>query len=280
MDISLRDPFDFGHTLRFLHAFSPMAGEQRVSSDTLVKSWIVRETPVTVTMRQEGTRLRLALDKRLDAETDAALAERVASFVSADEDLSGFYDLASRDEQFAPVAKKLRGFHHPRFATPFEAACWSVINQRIQLGQARKMKSAIVTKWGKKGVEAFPEAATLARATEKELARVIGNERKARAVFAVSQAFAKVDEKWLQTAPIAEVDAWLRRIWGVGDFASGFILYRGLGRARSLPWSDMFVRAARATYPGADRPTLERKGDAYGRWKGHWALYLWAVTLT
>jgi len=41
----------------------------------------------------------------------------------------------------------------------------------------------------------------------------------------------------------------------------------------------MFVRAARETYPGADRAALERKGDAYGRWKGHWALYLWAVTL-
>ena len=109
---------------------------------------------------------------------------------------------------------------------------------------------------------------------------MIGNERKARAVFHVSQAFAKVDEKWLQTAPIGEVDAWLRKIWGVGDFASGFILYRGLGRARSLPWSDMFVRAARATYPGCNRKDLEKGAEAYGPWKGHWALYLWAVTLT
>lgn len=277
MHISLREPFDFSHTLHFLHAFSPMAGEQRVVEDTLVKSWIVRDTPVTVTMKQEGARLRCDLDARVDED---ALADRVASFVSADEDLTEFYELAKRDPQFAPVAKKLRGFHHPRFPTPFEAACWSVINQRIQLAQARKMKAAIVSKWGKKGCDAFPEAATLARATEKELGRVMGNERKARAVFAVSQAFAKVDEKWLQTAPIGDVDAWLRRIWGVGDFASGFILYRGLGRARSLPWSDMFVRAARATYPGADRAALERKGEAYGRWKGHWALYLWAVTLT
>lgn len=277
MEISLRDPFDFSLTLRFLRAFSPMAGEQRASKDSLVKSWIVRETPVTVTMKQEGARLACSLDEPVDAETEAALAVRVASFVSADEDLGEFYELAARDERFAPVAKKLRGFHHPKFGSPFEAAVWSVLNQRVGLPQARKMKAAIVSRWGR---VAFPEAATLARATEKEIARVIGNAHKARAVFAVSQAFAKVDETWLQTAPVSDVDAWLRRIWGVGDFASGFILYRGLGRARSLPWSDMFVRAARATYPGADRASLERKGEAYGRWKGHWALYLWAVTLT
>ena len=205
--------------------------------------------------------------------------------MSADEDLGGLYEIAKRDEAFAPVAKKLRGFHHPKFGTPFEAAVWSVLNQRVGLGPARKMKAAIVREWGR-GV-AFPEATTMARLTEKQIGKTIGNERKARAVFHVSQAFSfsgsKVDdngkERWLQTAPIAEVDAWLRKIWGVGDFASGFILYRGLGRARSLPWSDMFVRAAKATYPATTRKDLERRAEAYGPWKGHWALYLWAYDL-
>lgn len=141
------------------------------------------------------------------------------------------------------------------------------------------MKAAIVARWGANGCGAFPEAHALAHATEGELARAIGNERKARAVWAVARAFRDVDENWLQTAPIADVDASLRRIWGVGDFASGFILFRGLGRARSLPWSDMFVRAARKTYPGADRAALERRAKKYGPWLGHWALYLWAITL-
>jgi len=189
MEISLREPFDFSHTLKFLRAFSPMAGEQRVSADALVKSWVVRETPVTVTMRQRGARLACALDRELDAATEAALADRVASFVSAGEDLAEFYALASRDARFAPVTRRLRGFHHPKFGTPFEAAVWSVLNQRVGLAQARKMKAAIVAKWGRC---AFPEATTLARATEKDLTRVIGNDRKARAVFAVSQAFAVV----------------------------------------------------------------------------------------
>jgi DNA-3-methyladenine glycosylase II len=275
MDIALQKPFVFEHTLGFLRGFSPMAGEQKLGKDTLVKSWIVRGKPATVTMKQEGDHLRCEVDADVDEEI---LERRVAAFVSADEDLSEFYEIAKKDEAFAPVAKKLRGFHHPKFGTPFEAAVWSVLNQRVGMGPARKMKNAIVTKWG--GGVAFPEATTMAKLTEKQIATTIGNERKARAVFHVCQAFAKVEEKWLQTAPIEEVDAWLRKIWGVGDFASGFILYRGLGRARSLPSSDMFVRAAKATYPGTTRKDLEKRAEAYGPWKGHWALYLWAVTLT
>ncbi len=275
MDIALQAPFVFQHTLDFLRAFSPMAGEQKLGKETLVKSWIVRGKPATVTMKQDGDRLHCAVDAKVDEEI---LADKVASFVSADERLDELYEIAERDEAFAPVAKKLRGFHHPKFGTPFEAAVWSVLNQRVGLGPARKMKNAIVMKHGS-GV-AFPEAQTMARLSEKQIATTIGNERKARAVFHVSQAFAKIDQKWLQTAPIEDVDAWLRKIWGVGDFASGFILYRGLGRARSLPWSDMFVRAAKATYPGTTRKDLEKRAEAYGPWKGHWALYLWAVTLT
>lgn len=275
MDIALQEPFVFRHTLDFLRAFSPMAGEQKLGKDTLVKSWIVRGKPVTVTMKQEGDRLRCEVDAKVD---EKVLAGKVASFLSADEELGDFYEIAKRDEAFAPVAKKLRGFHHPKFGTPFEAAVWSVLNQRVGLGPARTMKARIVKKWG--GGVAFPEAQTMTRFTESQIAKTIGNDRKARAVFHVSQAFAKVDEKWLHTAPIGEVDAWLRKIWGVGDFASGFILYRGLGRARSLPWSDMFVRAAKSTYPGTTRKDLEKRAEVYGPWKGHWALYLWAVTLT
>ena len=92
-----------------------------------------------------------------------------------------------------------------------------------------------------------------------------------------------VDPKWLQTAPIDEVEAWLLRIYGVGDFASGFILFRGLGRARTLPWSPKFVIAARATYGAkATRISLEKTAVKYAQgrknWLGHWSLYLWAAT--
>jgi hypothetical protein len=41
MDIALQKPFVFQHTLDFLRAFSPMAGEQKLGKDTLVKAWIV-----------------------------------------------------------------------------------------------------------------------------------------------------------------------------------------------------------------------------------------------
>jgi DNA-3-methyladenine glycosylase II len=278
--IPVRRPFDFGLSLEFLRGFGPTAGEQRIGRDTLTKSWIICGQPFTATMRQRpmGLACRIESPRAIDPKSEQALYARVAAFTSAEDDLEGFYAIAERDSAFAPVAERLRGLHHPKFATPFEAACWGVINQRIQMAQARATKAAIIARWGARGCDAFPEAATLAKAKLAELQATLGNERKARAVWAVSRAFSKVDERFLREGPLSEVDAWLHAIHGVGDFTAAFVLYRGLGRAIALPWGPKFVTAARQTYPTATRATLEKQATAYGPWMGLWSLYLWAAT--
>lgn len=212
--IPVAQPFDFALTTQFLAGFSPMMGEVATRDGALSKTWLHERQPVTALVRAERGELVCALSsvKPIDDEARGAVAARVSFFLGATDELGPFHALAQRDRAFAPLARRLRGFHHPKFPTPFEAACWALVNQRVSLAQARKMKSALVARWGDAPTEAFPEAKTLARATEAELTRALGNERKARAVFAASQAFARVDEAWLQSAPIAEVEAWLRRI--------------------------------------------------------------------
>ena len=281
------EPFDFGLSLSFLQGFAPMSGEQKVSNGTLVKSWIVGKQPITVTMTdaRPGIACTLASNKRIDDDRADAIADRVSAFLSTNDDLSEFYALARRDTAFEPVARKLRGLHHPRFASPFEAACWGVINQRIPLAQAKRLKSALVGRWGDEKCDAFPEASTLARAKHGDLRKLLGgNERKAKAVWSVSQAFADVDEMWLETAPTADVETWLRNIYGVGDFTTGFVLYRGLGRGFAGQGAftlrqGKFVAAAKRTYGSKATPALlEKKAHAYGKWFPYWSLYLWAST--
>jgi DNA-3-methyladenine glycosylase II len=285
ISVPVVQPFELGLSLAFLRGFSPMMGEQQVGKDSLVKSWIIERQPVTVTVRAgEGDTLACSASSPKPVD-EGAVRRRVAAFLSAGEDLDAFYALAAKDEAFAPVARRLRGLHHPRFGTPFEAACWGVINQRIPLARARTLKAALVARWGAKGCDAFPEPKTLAKATPAELMKILQHDRKTKAVWSVAQAFAKVDETWLETAPIDEVEAWLRRIYGVGDFTAGFVLYRGLGRPLTASHASFTVRspklleAAKKTYgPTCTATTLRNKGLTYGPHFGLWSLYLWAST--
>jgi len=283
ISVAVTEPFDFDLTLQFLEGFSPTKGEIAIDAGSLEKTWLRDGVPITAKVRRAEGGLACALSspRRIDEDAARAMAERVSFFLGARDDVSAFYAIAARDDAFAPVAARLRGLHHAKFPTPFEAACWALLNQRVGLPRAREMKSALVARFGAAG--AFPEAATLARATESAIRACVGVDRKARAVWSAAQAFAKVDEKWLQTAPIGEVDAWVRRIWGAGDFTAAFVLFRGLGRAlpppAGLPWSPAFVLAAKKTYgPKATRASLAKRAAPYGEWLGYWSLYLWAST--
>ena len=284
-------PFDLGASLAFLDGFGPMRGEQGIAAGELTKALVHRGQVVAFRVRQEGTAERPELDCRLlsdraiAAATEEAAARRIGFFLSADEDLAPFYRRAAEDPWFAPLAARLRGLHHVKFPTPFEAACWGAINQRIQLGVARGMKDALCRRLGGSivagGAErlAFPEAATVAAAGEGELRAVLGNDRKARAVAAIAEAFVDVDDAFLREAPLAEVEAWLLRIHGVGPFTSAFVLFRGLGRFTRQPLAPRLIAAASKVYGRsltvADMHGLSR---SYGSWGGHWALHLWAST--
>jgi DNA-3-methyladenine glycosylase II len=289
--IACTAPFDFGASLAFLRGFGPMRGEQGIGADTLTKALVYRGQVVGFRVRQAGTVERPELayemvsDRPISEATQEAAARRIAFFLSADEDLAPFYRRAAEDARFSPVAALLRGLHHVKFPTPFEAACWGAINQRIQQRTAKGMKQAMCRRLGGRVVMggeehlAFPEAEAVAAAGEEGLREVLGNDRKARVVAAVARAFVGVDEAFLRNAPLAEVEAWLLGIHGVGPFTSAFVLFRGLGRFTRQPMSPRLTAAAEEVY---GRPLsnadMERLSRSYGAWGGHWALHLWAST--
>jgi DNA-3-methyladenine glycosylase II len=285
-------PFDFARTLTFLRGFGPMAGEQSIGARELTKALVHEGQTILVRIRPAGTRERpelayeLVSDRPISAEADGAVARRVAFFLSADEDLTPFTRLASRDRPFAPVAARLVGLHHPKFPSPFEAACWGSLNQRIALARAKAMKETLCRRFGgvihADGAEylAFPGPAALVRAGEDAVRVALGNDRRAAVVFAVARAFASVDDAFLREAPLAEVEAWLLRIRGVGPFTSGFVCFRGLGRFLHHAVSPRLLAAAETIY-GAPFTTadLEQVSARYGAWGGMWAIYVYASAM-
>lgn len=267
-----------------------MAGEQSVSDDAVTKAVSIGGRAVAFRVRQRGGVETPSLDVELfaaepldDASRETALG-RVAAMLSTDEDLSAFYARAREDERFAPLVDRYRGLHHVRFPSPFEAACWGVVNQRIRLAAARNMKEALVRRAGSSitvdGAEhwAFPEPAAVLALSERELERLLPGGRRAAAVRAAASAFLEVAPGFLSRAPIEEVRAWLRGIHGVGPFTSSFVLYRALGRFDGVAMvSPKLLAAAKAQYGrGFTERELADVAASYGPWGGHWMLYLWA----
>jgi DNA-3-methyladenine glycosylase II len=280
--------FDLQRSLAFIDGFGPMVGEQATSATTLTKALRVRGQSVVVEVSQDRDRwlsLRTASRGPIDAETAREIGDCICFVLSADEDMTPFYERASADPVMAPIVRRLAGLHHVKFPSAFECAVWGVLNQRIGQPAARRMKTALVRRYGV-GVEhggtthtPFPDAETIASVGEAAITQTIGNELKAKRVAAIARAFARVDPTFLREAPLDEAEAWLRAIHGVGEFTSGFVLFRGLGRFVRSPMQPGLLRAASAAYGRSmDATEVTQLAASYGRWGGHWVLYLRAAS--
>ncbi|MEO8394641.1 MAG: DNA-3-methyladenine glycosylase 2 family protein [Chloroflexota bacterium] len=280
-------PFDFECSLTFLGMFPPMHGEQQLADRSLTKAVSIDGQPLVFSVRPTGTVeapqmvYTLYSAQPITDRLDRIAADRIAFFLSLDDDLRPFYAIGEQDAAFAPLMKRNYGYHQVKFLTPFEHTCWAILGQRIPMAVAQSIKQRIAEQFGSalevEGVtyHAFPEPARLIEAADT-LESVVKNGRKAEYLLAAARAFAEVDEQWLRHAPSDEVEAWLLKIKGIGEWSARFVMIRGLGRMDRMSIGEKrFVEAARERY-GHDlsEDQIRAIGAGYGEYQGYWAYYL------
>ena len=238
-------PFDFSKSMEFLSDFSPMQNEQEVKNGAFTKAVQVNGKTIAFEVFDKGTveNPKLAFTAYSEAKfTDCVeelVADRISFFLSLQDNLKEFYEIAQKDQYIQLAVKQFYGHKQVKFLTPFEIACWAILAQRIPMNVARKMKENIVKKVGGqikvKGIEyrSFPEPSALWLHPPSCLCWCQTREKQS-TLSAVAEAFCRVDEQWLRTSPYDEVHDWLTDIKGIGDWSANFVMIRGLGRMEEL----------------------------------------------
>jgi DNA-3-methyladenine glycosylase II len=284
-----RPPCDFIKTLKFVGAFTPTEGEQSIEDGAITKAVTLHGRAVAFTLRNAGTieeprvAYQLASERPLSEQEHAAITDRIRFFLSLDDDLQPFYTIGRADPIFAPLIERFYGLHQPRFLTPFEIACWSILVQRVPMALAHRMKTRLVERWGTSitlpdgTYRAFPEVEQLAAVSSQDLEEVVRNRRKLEYLQAVIQFFQEVDEQFLRYGNYEEVATRIRNIRGIGAWSAAFILIRGLGRMERAPVGDKeLVKAASQVYNAGKQLSsaeIQRLLDHYGNTQGYWAFY-------
>ena len=287
-------PFSFEQTLNFIRTFRAQPSERHPAHEQIVEGALqrvvsIKGQPILFRVREVGTverpRLECALyAQTLTSEIVEAAEDRIRFFLSLDDDLGPFYALAAKDPVFKEVAEALYGYHPFKIITPFESACWAVIQQRtpnaFAHGTMRRLAEAAGggLEWGGRVHHAFPEAGQLLTAPPGAMLAATNNTRKTERMDALVKAWAGADESFLRRAPYDEVARWLKGIKGVGAWSIDFIMLRGLGRAERVPWTDTgLLPAVSAAYTQGltiSAGGARELGERYGWYGGLWAHYL------
>jgi DNA-3-methyladenine glycosylase II len=257
-------PFSLGASTRFLEGFAPAAYDGGAGDDEPLRlafplegSW--RPVGVVVRQRADGT---VTAAHEGGAPT-AAVRRQVARILSLDVDGAGFAAVGRRD----PVVRRLQstypGLRPVCFHSPYEAAAWAVIGQRLRIVQAAKVKARLAEQHGEafelagRTLHSFPPPARLLRR------RAIDglNDTKVDRLHAVARAAEEglLDGDRLRALPPEEAQAEVERIKGIGPFSSSLVVIRGAGAPDAFPASERRLHDSMRTLygrPGADGTEL------------------------
>jgi DNA-3-methyladenine glycosylase II len=244
-------PYSLAASIRYLEGFAPAAYDAE-SATTLEMAFCVDGywDPVAVRVHEETGAVRGTVKggDTLAPAVIAAAVEQVERILSLDIDARGFPDIARHDPVVAQLQSRYPGLRPVCFWSPYEAAAWSVIGQRIRIVQAAAIKARITAEHGEtidvggRMVRAFPNPAKLA-----QLSTINGlNETKVRRLRGIAEAAlgGSLGAARLRSLPRLQALEELMAIPGIGPFSAELILLRGAGDPDFTPTAE--PRLARA----------------------------------
>jgi DNA-3-methyladenine glycosylase II len=254
-------PFSLAASIRFLDSFTPAA--YRDAADGLLRMAFPSDdggSVIGVAVRQDAPDATVAAEYSVrpgpggEPAAAAAVQSQVARILSLDVDGSGFPALGAADPVVASLQAEYPGLRPVLFYSPYEAAAWTVIGNRIRMSQAAAIKARIGRDHGTpvevagQTVHAFPAPGVL-----RELGPVPGlNDVKAQRLRALADAAldGRLDAAALRAQPADAALAALRELPGIGPFSAELVLIRGAGHPDIFPRHEARVHQAIAAEYG------------------------------
>lgn len=181
---------------------------------------------VDAIVTQHGDEARISVSG--DGDLDAAVTQ-VCRFLSLDLDARAWPEVAHRDPVIADAQRQLPGLRPCGFHSPYEAAAWSVLSQRLRIVQAARLRADLVARHGDRG--AFPAPAVL-RDLDLDLPG-----RKPEYLRSVADAAleGRLDGAALRSTDPDEAVRTVQQVKGLGPFAADLVVLRGANAPDALP---------------------------------------------
>ena len=282
--------FDFSKCLKFL-ARSPQEPCHVVEKNTLFKleKFEGSSALLKIQTHKSGTLCIDFLTPRPKKSIRAMAAKYVWDWFDLDTDLRPFYRMAKKEPVLKNIAENFYGLRILTIADLFEAVCWAIIGQQINLAFAYTLKKRLVEYFGEKicfdnkHYYLFPTAQVISRQTVADLRRLQITGKKSAYIIELAQKMSAgdVNKKWLLGKDgIKTARNELMKLRGVGKWTAEYVSLRCLKDPSAFPVDDVGLQNAVKQQLGLrKKPTaddISRLSDPWNNWRAYAAFYLWA----
>jgi DNA-3-methyladenine glycosylase II len=262
----------------------------RVQDDKVYKLILIEGRPVLIEVgATENHRLEIRFVHGIpQPATRMFAAGYVWDWLDLETDLSLFYQMAEADPLLHKLAKQHYGLRIVGIPDLFEAICWAIMGQQINLNFAYILKKRFVESfgtyldWEGQRYWLFPAIQQIAKLSVEDLTKLQITGKKAEYMIALAKLMEKGDlskQQLINMGDFKAAEKALVSIRGIGSWTANYVLMRCLRNAAAFPIEDAGLHNALKLQLQLDKkPTLEeiRKHAAgWTNWEAYATFYLW-----
>jgi DNA-3-methyladenine glycosylase II len=281
--LTAKGPFSLAASTRFLEGFAPVGYTGAAAGPLELAfpaegSW--HTSGVRVREHPRGVTGEILGPVGPSPELARAIRAQVTRILSLDVDGTGFAAVGTADPVVAGLQRRYPGLRPVGFWSPYEAAAWAIISQRVRIRQAAAVKARLAehlgepVSFGDHVIHSFPAPQRLA--TLESFPGLSGRKPEWLRSLARAALDGQLDAAHLRSQPYDEALAGLTELPGIGPFAAELTLLRGAGEPDRIPRHE--TRLARAVALAYDLSSPPSDADLL-KLSENWRPYRTWVTL-
>lgn len=229
-------------------------------------------------------------DELWGLEIQEEITRYVREWFDLDNDLTSFYSLSREDAVLNQVVNRLYGLRNMGIPDLFEALCWGIIGQQINLAFAYTLKRRFVETFGTRigngdiNCWLFPTPQAIASLSVADIAALQMTSKKSEYLIGVAKLIAdgKLSKEMLLAADdFKAAERILVAIRGIGPWTANYVLMRCLRYASAFPIDDVGLHnAIKSVLEMPQKPTvaqIRELSSGWKNWESYATFYLWRV---
>jgi len=286
--------FHVEETLRYLGRDGENLAEQ-VTDGVYRRFFPVGERQVAIALTLTRNGCEVDTDPAMTAENKLALHHCLRRFLGLEQPLAGFSRAMKAHPVMGPLVRAFPGVRVPQVPSLWEALCWAVIGQQINLAFAYRLRNRFIALGnggeipggeerdpkGNGEILPFPEPEAILDIPDPAWRPAQFSRQKADYLRGLARTFAEgaLSEKHLAGLPDEEAHGALTAIRGLGPWSAAYGLLRALGRVDALPVGDAGLRSALRHHFRLEKMPDAREQEALMEpirpYRGLGTYYLW-----
>lgn len=264
-----------------------------IESDSITKVIIIGEIRSLVQINVINNKQMIVQFLNESSPIERRKCEEIVKFIDEwfdlNNDLTPFYEMAKADPLLKVPARNFYGLRVIGIPDLFEALCWGVLGQQINLAFAYTLKRQFVEKfgdfieWNGKKYWVFPSYERIAQLTPSDLADIKMTVKKSEYIIGIAKLMAsgELSREKLMKMGFKDAEKSLIKIRGIGPWTANYVLMRCLRFQTAFPIDDVgLINSIKLLQNMNRKPTKDEILELsipWKNWESYATFYLWRV---